>query len=234
MKGKNVFWGLFFIVAAGVIVAHQLGYMAGITTLNLILTILIIPIILKSITSVNFFGIFFPLALLGILFAEQLGITEFVPVPILIIALFISLGLSLIFSKFVNYKVGIFNINAEDFEEIVDMEDEETVKFGVKFGSSIKYINSQNLKQANLSSSFGELVVYFDNTTINEKGAVINVDVSFGAITMYIPKEWKVINGISATLAGVEEHRKRQVDNITATIKLAGRASFAGVEIIYI
>jgi len=235
MKGKNIFWGLFFIVAAGLIVVNQMGYLAGITTLNLVLTILLIPIILKSILSLNFAGVFFPVALLGILFADNLGINDFVPVPILIVAAFLSLGFSLVFSKQIKVKLGAFTIDGHDehFDQVVNTEDEDNVSLGVKFGSSIKYVNSKNLKQANFSCSFGALKIYLDNATISPEGAVINLDISFSGVEMYVPKEWKVINGIDATLAGVEEKYKRNGEE-TATIKLAGKASFSGIEIIYI
>ena len=233
MNGKNVFWGLFFIAAAGLVAVHQLGYLAGITTLNLVITIFLIPILLKSIMKINFFGIFFSIAVFGILFADQLGISDFVPVHILIVATFLSIGFTLVFSKWasINWVIGIHN--EEGLGEVVDTEDEEVVEFGVKLGSSIKYVNSKNLKQAKLTCSFGELQVYFDNTTVSEEGAVISVDVSFGELRMYIPKEWKVINGISATLAGVEEKNKRNGEE-TATVKLTGRVNMGEVEIIYV
>ena len=235
MKNKNIFWGLFFIVIAGLIVVKQSGYLAGVTTLNLVVTLFLIPIILKSCIRLNFAGIFFPISILGILFAEELGITNFVPFPILITALFLSIGFSMLFGKHEKWREGHFCTigNTEGFEEVVDTEDDDVVNFRVTFGDSIKYVNAKNLKQANLSCSFGALKVYFDNATVSPEGAVINVDMSFSGVELYIPREWKVINGIEATLAGVEEKYKRNGDE-TVTVKLAGRAQFSGIEIIYV
>ena len=235
MKGKNLFWGLFFIVAAGLIVVNQLGYLAGITTLNLVITILLIPIILKSIIRVNFFGIFFSVAVLGILFADELGINTFVPVPILTVALFLSVGLSLVFGKHNKYIEKFRNIHVHDehFGEVINTEDDDVVNFNVTLGSSIKYVNAKNLKQANLSCSFGALKVYLDNSTISEEGAVINLDISFSGVEIYMPKEWKVLNGIESKLSGIEEKYKRHGEEI-ANVKLVGKASFSGIEIIYV
>lgn len=234
MKGKNLFWGLFFIAAAGLIVMNQLGYLAGITTLNLVITIFLIPIILKSAIRLNFFGIFFPLSVLGIIFANELGIIGFVPIPILTTALFLSIGFSIIFGKHNRCIESWHNIhNEENFGEVVNTQDDDIVNFGVKFGSSIKYVNAKNLKQANFSCSFGALKVYLDNAKISPEGAVINLDISFSGIEIYMPKEWKVLNGIDATLSGVEEKYKRHAEE-TATVKLTGKASFSGIEIIYV
>ena len=239
MKGKNIFWGLFFIVAAGVVVVNQLGYLAGITTFNLVISILLIPVMLKSIIKTNFFGIFFSIALLGILFAEQLGITNFVPVPILITAFFLSIGFSIMFGKHNRcveswHSSGFHDSNNEEnFGEVVNTEDDDIINFGVRFGSSIKYVNTKNLKKANFSCSFGALKVYFDNTELSPEGAEINFDVSFSGVEIYVPREWKVINGIEATLSGVETKYKRNAEE-TATVKLIGRANFSGIEIIYV
>jgi len=239
MKSKNLFWGLFFIAAAGLIVVNQLGYLAGITTFKVAITIFLIPIIIRSSLKLNFFGIFFGMGLLGILFSRHLGINNFVPFPILLTALFLSIGFSMIFGKHTrhieNCNNNCFNNteNNENFEEVVNTEDADTINFGVKFGSSIKYVNAKNLKQANFSCSFGALKVYFDNATISPEGAEINFDISFSGVELYIPREWKVINGIEATLAGVEEKYKRNEKEI-ATVKLTGKANFSGVEIIYV
>ena len=239
MKSKNLFWGLFFIVAAGLVVVNQLGYLAGITTLNLVITILLIPIILKSIIKANFFGIFFSMALLGILFASELGITTFVPIPILVTALFLSIGFSIMFGRHnkcaEQWHTGSFcnSFNEENFGEVVDTEDDDNVNFGVKFGSSIKYVNAKNLKRANFSCYFGALKVYLDSAVISPDGAEINLDVSFSGVEIYVPREWKVINGIEATLSGVEEKYKRNGEE-TSTLKLIGKSSFSGIEIIYV
>jgi len=232
MKGKNVFWGLFFIVAAGVIIVNQLGYLAGITTFNLIITILLVPIIIKSILDINFFGTFFGLAVLGILFAGDLGITDFVPIPILATALFLSIGFSLVFGKYAKY-FHFVHITPDDFDEEVNIEDGDVVNYSVKFGGGIKYVNSKNFKRANFHCRFGGLTVYLDNAIVGEEGAVINVDVAFGGVEIYVPKQWNVVNEVEVTMGEVEMRRNRY-EHPGPTVKIVGKASFSGVEIIYV
>jgi predicted membrane protein len=235
MKSRNLFWGLFFVAGAGLVIANGLGYLTGITLFNLIIVFFMIPIILKSIIHINFFGIFFPLAILAILFANTLGISNFVPFPVLAVALFLSIGFSLIFGRHSKYMEKWHNIRIhnEHFDRVVNTEDEDVVNFGVTLGSSIKYVNSKKLKQANLSCSFGALIVYFDNTTISEEGAEISIDVSFSGVELYMPREWRVINEIESVFSGIEEKHKKDREE-TANVKLTGKASFSGIEIIYV
>lgn len=235
MKNKNYFWGLFFISAAVVILVNQLGYFGEINLFSLICTILLTPIILQSLFSLNFVGILFPLSILGIIYAEPLGITDLTPWPILAIALFASIGFSLIFKPF-RFKRVIrckgFD-NNEGFDEIIDTEDENVVDLSVNFGSCIKYVNTEKFEKANIGCSFGEMKVYFDNAKIDGEKAIINLNVSFGGVELYIPKTWKVINKADVSLGAIEE-KTRSANDTNKTLYLYGKVNFAGVEIMYI
>lgn len=235
MKSKNLFWGIFFIALSGLIIVNQLGYLIGITTFNLVIAVLLIPIFLKSIIRMNFFGIFFSIAILGIIFSDKLGIGKLVPFPILVIAAFVSIGFSIIFGKHNKYvdKWSKSHRYDEDFSEVIDTEDDDTINFEVKFGSSTKYVNSKNLTQANFSCSFGALKIYLDNANVSSEGAVINVDASFSGIEVYVPRDWNIINRIECTLAGIEEKYNRY-EHIGPSVKLTGKAKFSGIEIIYV
>jgi len=207
-KSKSLFWGFFFISGAGLIVARSMGYLAGITLMNLVIAFLLLPIILKSVVRIEFFGILVPIAILGIMFAKELDIVRFVPWPILGVAVFLSIGLTLIFGRHNKIKEKFTHIGVhkhEEFDDVIDADDEDVVNFGVTFGSSIKYVNSKDLKQANFSASFGELIVYLDNAVINKDGAIINIDASFSGVQIYVPREWNVIVSVDSFLAGVEE-----------------------------
>lgn len=232
MKNK-IFWGLFFIVGGILIVINQLGYLPSISLLNLVLLIFLIPIMIKSIININFSGIFFPLAVIGILFAEPLGITALTPWPILIVALLLSLGLSLIFGPSRRMK-GIMNHHHKGHAtNIENGEDDSEFESAVSFGETIKYVNSDDFKKAKLTASFGALSVYFDNAKLSKDGAEIYIDASFAGVELFIPKEWNVKCGITAFIGGVDEKYNRQTKE-GPEVKIKGTVSFAGVEIHYI
>jgi predicted membrane protein len=235
MRGKNYFWGLFFITAAAVILVNQLGYFGGINLFSLVFTILLIPIIIKSLFKLNFAGVLFPLAILGIIFNKQLGIEELTPWPILATALFGSIGLWLIFKPLIFKNVKFYNgfNHAEHFDEIINTEDKSTVDLAINFGSCIKYVNTDDFKKANIRCSFGSMKVYFDNAKIDGDEAVVNLDISFGGVELYIPREWKIVNKADVSLGGIEE-KTRTLGDGKKTLYIYGKVSLSGVEIIYI
>ncbi len=236
MKFKNWFWGLFFIVAACLVIVNQLGYLTEFNIFTLIASIFLIAIIIQSATHLNFAGILFPFAILGIIFAKPLGIENLVPWPILIAALFGTIGLSLIFSKSIkdihSHHISENECNKEHFDQIIDSPDESTVSCKVNFGSAIKYVNTQNFKKGFFDCSFGAMKVYFDNANIEENSAEIYLDVSFGGVELYIPKDWHLIDNISTSLAGIDYEGKSSVS--TKNVTLNGKISFSGVTIIYV
>ncbi|MFR0822748.1 MAG: LiaF transmembrane domain-containing protein [Clostridia bacterium] len=231
MKFRNWFWGIFFILAAVFILLNQLGYFTQIHLFSLICTIILIPIILKSCYHLNFSGILFPLAILCIIYAEPLGITNLTPWPVLAIALFGSIGLSFIFGS--HYHHSSCHHHEENFGEVIDSPDENMVNFDVHFGSSIKYVNTEHLQQANVHCSFGAAKVYFDHAQIAPEGAQIYLDISFSGVELYIPKSWHVVNKTNVTLGGIEEKNK-MMQAEGPVVHLVGKVSFSGVEIIYI
>ena len=209
MKKEKIFWGLFFILAGMFLIVSRLGYFTEINIFSLVLTIFLIACMIKSVRHLNFAGILFPAAFLCIIYDEVLGITQITPWPVLGAALFASIGLSIIFHN--RYHLG-----------------HETT-----FGSSIKYVNSDDFSQANLSCSFGAMKIYFDNAVIQNDNAIIRLDVSFAGVELYIPKAWNVINKVDSTFGAVDEKNRNQSTGIPS-VTLTGSASFSGVTIIYV
>lgn len=237
MKHRNLFWGLFFILAAVLIILQQLGLLIGVNLLSLIITLLLIPIIVKSISHGHFAGILFPVAIIGILYSKQLGIENFVPWPILGVALFLSIGLSFIFPHHRKWNCCEDRKQCdkeEGFTEIIDGPDDSEVNLYTKFGASVKYINSQNLNKVNLDCSFGAMKVYFDNSKIEGNEAIVDLNVDFAGIELYIPKEWKVQNNIDTMLGGVDEKGHKEDKKDAKQLILKGKISFSGIEIIYV
>lgn len=231
MKLKRFFWGFFFLLAGLAIIAGKLGYLGSINIVTLILTIFLIPIVITSIMHRNFAGILFPLAVIGIFYAKPLGITELTPWPLLLTALFLSIGLSIIFHG-PKYSKYFHVVHGENFDTIIDEEDESCVKVDVHMGSSIKYVNAKDFKKGIFHASCGALKVYFDGATVSEEGAEIIVDASLSGVEFYIPREWNVKNEVQATLGGVEEKNKAEGKGPVVTLK--GTVSLSGIEIIYI
>lgn len=238
MQKNRLFWGIMFLLAAAFVIIGKLGYLGSFSPFSIVFTVFMLAIIAKSIPRLNFGGILFPIAFLCITYDKVLNIESLTPWTVLAVALLGSIGLSLLFHRKNHYWYSNHhNYNGFDHNprvEIIDVEDNDHVKQSTRFGSSTKYINTDNFKQADLDCSFGSIQVYFNKAHL-ETEAIVRINGSFCGIELYVPKEWRVENQIEAIVGGVSEKGKGIVNSDTAPVlKLVGELNFAGVEIIYI
>lgn len=219
---------MFFICAAAAVILHALGYLAGVGLWSVVFTIVLIPILVSSLRRRRFFGIFFPLALIAVLFSEPLGIEALSPWPMLIAALFLSIAFSIMFRKKRNFK-NVF-VHFGDEEKIEYIDDNE-VECRVSFGATTQYIHCTALRKATLDCSFGSIQIFFDNAKLDPNGAVMNMDCSFGGIEMYIPKTWRIQNDITAMLGTAEVKNGGFDTGDGPVVTLRGSVSFGAIEI---
>lgn len=230
MKSKNVYWGLFFIVMALLIILNQMGVLGGINSFSLIISILMIPVIISSIKHTNFWGILFPLAIVAILYSKELGIETLTPWPILGVALFLSLGLSFI----VPPKPYVFPNHHHQFEEnIEDHPEEGVVNISAKLAASIKYIDVENLKRVNVYCSCAGSKIYFDHAKMQGNQITVNMDIHCSGVELYIPKTWTVEDQMTCVMGGIEEKGRKEISAEGKKIMLTGKSNLSGISIIY-
>ncbi len=228
-NGEKIFWGLFFILGAVFILVGKMGYLEDVSIVKLFFTVILVACVIKSIRHLEFGGILFPLAILGILYDEMLGIEPLTPWPVLGAALLGTIGLEILFHgrRKKNHK---FDKAAET---IIDIEDESCITYTTTFGSGIKYVNTDDFKKMKLDCTFGEMKVYLDNAMIQQGEAVINVKLTFGDVELFVPKEWNVRNHMTAAFGDVTEKNRSQSQG-TPVLYLSGSVTFGSVNITYI
>ena len=91
MKIKDLFWGLLFIAAAVLVIFGKLGFFTEIGVFEIVATIALVAIMIKSIARLNFWGILIPAALLCTVNADELGMTDLTPGPVLLAAILASI-----------------------------------------------------------------------------------------------------------------------------------------------
>lgn len=229
MKKERIFWGLFLVIAGLALIVSKLGYFSGVNLFSLVATVFLVAIIIKSVFKMNFAGILFPLAFIGILFDDQLGITAITPWTVLIAATLGSIGLSIIFPK----KKKWYGRNYDYDCNVIDVEDDSHIKLETLFSGSVKYVNSDSLEQVDLKCSFGGSTVYFDNAKLSGGKAIVRLDVNFAGVELYVPKTWTVVSNANISLGGIDEKNKG-IGNGENILTLVGNVSFSGIEIIYI
>lgn len=231
MKKERIFWGIFFIAAAVFLIIGKLGYFQGIGFWSLLLTVFFGACLIKSVLHKSVTGILFSAAFLCIVYAEPLGIEAITPWPVLGAALLGSIGVSFFYHPKRTYCYG--NHNDDNWVGTVETMDGAQLQLNTSFAGSVKYIDSQEFKSADIKCSFGAMKVYLDKAVVPTGEAVIRMDVSFGGVELYVPRDWKVINQVDAIFGGLEE-KSSSDPNGSPTLILTGSVRFAGVDIIYI
>lgn len=228
----NIFWGIFFIVAAVFLIIGKLDIFADFSIFKLIITVLLTAWFLQSLAKKEFGGMLFSIAFLCILYDEFLGIEALTPWTVLGAAAFGSIGLSFLFKK-----TTVHNHNYT-YRKPVYAGDTESINHGIftfsnSFGESVKYVNSDDFIQADINNSFGDSKIYFDDAMIQKGEAHINLNIKFGSTELYFPKTWNVINQATASLGAIEE-KNRSCSNGSPTVIISGQVAFGSVSITYI
>lgn len=231
MRKQNIFLGLMLILTALLIILNIFGVFPGIGIFDIVVTVFMVVIIILSIRRINFWGIFFPLAVIIIVYDRELNITEFTPWPVLLSAFFLSLGLSLIFKREGHYFV---HIGKDDFvDSKVDEIGGNTINCTTVFGDCIKYINTENFERATIKTVFGDVKMYFDNAKIPSEKADIYLDVVFGDVDLYIPRNWNVQNKTHAIFGEFDITRNEVIPD-SPIVNIYGNIIFGDVKIIFV
>jgi hypothetical protein len=234
MKNRNWFWGIIFLLSAIVVIATQTGAFGKIGVLSILASVMLIAIIIQSAVSVNFFGVFLPMAFLYMIYKEPLNLPEIQTQLLLLSSVLASIGFSILFRA--KPKKKVFDCGAnKNFSKSTETIDDNNPYAKVNFGASSKYVHSDCLKSGNFSVSFGALEVYLDQAQIDPNGAEIFIDCSFGGIEMYIPRHWRVVDNLQVNLAGVDNNtRLAKIDENSPVLTLSGNIQLSGVEIKYV
>ena len=115
MKKDNLFWGLFLIAAAVLILVAKLGAFPDISVMKIFWTLVFSVALVSSLVNLAFPGVYFSLAFLGILYDTELGITAITPWTILLVALLLSIGTCMIFTPKKKKKIKNNEIDGNDF-----------------------------------------------------------------------------------------------------------------------
>lgn len=236
-KSKNITWGIFFIVMALFIILGNFDLFGEFSIWTAIFAGFCVMWFIDGLIKFSFGNMLFPLAFIAILFDEALGIEDITPWPVLFAALFGTIGLNMIFGGRkkkkveINGKEYVWDGKKKGVEE--STQSDERFDCELAFGSTVKYVNCQNLKYANIENAFGNASIYFDNARLGNAQATVNVETSFGKTTLYVPKEWNVSVNVSKAFSGLTESGKCDPTG-TNTLIVVGEVSFGNLEIMYV
>ena len=234
---KKWFWGVFFLLAAVAIVISQIGDFQDFGIWTILMTVVLLAIIIQSISQKAFSGIFVPIGILYWVLQEPLVFPYIQFWVLMLTGVFVSMGLSFIFSK--NSWSGCGNTCGGVFkgawrfapsEEVSG--DENNPIIDVKFGGTTNYIRSDALESTKINICFGGAEIYFQDVTLSSNGADIYLECSFSGVELYVPRAWNIQSTAKATLGSIEiDGGLKNYDMAAPTLRLHGGVSFGAVEI---
>lgn len=254
MRGRNWFWGVFFILGAILLGVSQLGLISyHIGFWAVIASVILVAALIQSVVMWSIGGTVFSLAFLSIIWAGPLGIQALVPWTVLGIAILLTIGLHIIFhrphgfdwsSRFVNgphrfhHHHGPVNIEFDSTGQFDDADteyvnDQTNVHIDSRMSKSIRYINGENIQTIDITAYMTGLKVYFENADVVDD-AHINIDAQLSGVELFVPRNWHLINDVGAMLSGVNDHDYSQDRVTTKNVHLTGKSSLSGLEIYYV
>ena len=224
-KWSRIFWGVGLIAAAVFLVIDQLHLLPfTIGFWAIFWTVVFVASLITSVINKNLYGAIFSIAFLVIVYAKPLHISALSPWTILLVAILVSAGISLIFrnsfkptiiinGKKVNANWSdLINKNFKADNVITDNSfgvDSDNVVISGKMTEASRYIHSQNLKTVTIDSSMGDVSVYLDDAKAAGDEVIMNINTSMCDVDVYIPSDWQVENNMQNSLSYVDiDHSK--------------------------
>ena len=224
-KWSRIFWGVGLIAAAVFLVIDQLHLLPfTIGFWAIFWTVVFVASLITSVINKNLYGAIFSIAFLAIVYAKPLHIAALSPWTILLVAILVSAGISLIFrngfkptiiinGKKVNANWSdLINKNFKADNVITDNSfgvDSDNVVISGKMTEASRYIHSKNLKTVTIDSSMGDVSVYLDDAKAAGDEVIMNVNTSMCDVDVYIPSDWQVENNMQNSLSDVDiDHSK--------------------------
>lgn len=241
-KARNYVWGVVFLVVAVLMLFNQLDIFSKLHMWKLIVAVLLFLWGAEGVRKKEWGNIFFPIAILCIVFNDNIpGLDAITPWPVLGAALFGSIGMNMLAGNkksefknsadYIEYKESAYGEGARQATDEKTGVD-NTFTFSTSFNTGVKYVSADDFVKANVNCSFGEVKIYFDDAFIHCEEAVIDLNVKFGSVNLYLPKEWYVENHAVAVFGGIEE-KNRSITTGTPKVRLVGDVAFGNVSVVY-
>jgi len=236
-------WGVFLLLIAAFVLANQFGGFVELGVWSIIISSLALVVIVECLVKLKFAVLLVPLAALYYVFQTPLGLPFIAFWPLVLVTVLATAGLFALlprrFGRRNLIRVSVDDSNGYKFkykrnkdEAADDDDDGNNPQIDVNLGHASRYLHSDNLETAELTCSFGALEVYFDHVQLSPEGAEIYMDCKFGAIELYVPKHWRVIDNLNCSLGGAEVHGvKKEYDDDAPQLTLIGNVSFGGIEV---
>ncbi len=137
-------------------------------------------------------------------------------------AIFIAIGLNILFKKPESWGPGINTSRGSDSDEI-----KENIAFA---GMDRSYV-SQNFKGGKIDVAFGGFKADLREVKLAKEGAVLEINAAFGGGEIIVPRSMRVRSEGTGMIGGWEEKFVSEATKDSPVLVIKGSAVFGGVEI---
>ena len=216
MKTWKIFWGLGFVLAALFLLLDALGVITpfldvvgGISAAQVICGLFLIAFVISRIIKLKLHEIFIPLALLFMLFEDNVAFLLGLEDDNII-------GNWLLFWCAVLLSVGVGILTAG--KRKIKVSKSNRVKKNHAIGASTSYIDCEDFVEEHIINNLGETVIHFENEASFTSGAVLHIENKLGETVVYVPEQWNVKLNITSKLGEVVQKGKGNADGPTLVI----------------
>ena len=196
LSASKLFWGVILILAAVILVLDavgaELGFLNGIPVFRSIIVLLLLSVAVEQLVKREFVGFFFALAFAFIIYEKQIAgwlsledtniISDW---TVLLVALLLSIGFSLIFKKKTFTYCG------------------NKAKHKIA-GSYVTNIDCSVFDEMIVNNELGSCEVHFSNVDGYTGNGVLHINNELGDMKIYVPADWTVTNRIKNELGSVK------------------------------
>lgn len=233
MKRKDNTFAVILIVIAAYLVINKLNLMPDISLVSTIFTVVFMFAAVRGLAKLHFCESFISLAIVGWINDEALGIEALTPWTLMLSCILLGTALDMIMKDKREKLPAITKKGNTVPVRVEDEIDGEFVRLENTFGSVNKYVNSEQLREAEIQNSFGECNVFFNNMTRLADDAAVKVENAFGSTNIYVPAHWNVIAEHSAAFGNVEYRGSGSNDPNAPTIRMTIESNFGETKVIY-
>lgn len=238
-KKKN--WGTFLVALAGFLLLNEIVFKGKFHPFMFVANCFLVVFAIGSFKKRFYTGVFFPLAFIYILSHDKLGLGNLSGGFVLLIALLLCVGCSLICKKNDDNRINRdLHEHHEQYHKHFDMEngpevsydDSSFVNISSSFFAVNRKITSPELRQIDINTSFSGIKLDLTEAVNAASTVTVNLNASFSGTELIIPAGWLIDNRTGGFAAGIKEKGARPTGDSGVTLVLQGTMSFSGIDII--
>lgn len=240
MRKNNITTGLLLILIAAIMMGSAMGFLPDISWVKLLGGAIFTVWSIRGLIKLDFLRCFMSASIVAWIFEEELMIEHLAPFPLVVAAILLGAGLNMI----VGNKYRFITFGREDKDgnyvegSIEDVRKEEwqdgrTVVLENLFNSTSKYVNSTSFSAAKLENTFGSANVYFDNATVYNGEATIELENNFGRMNIYLPGKWRAQIRQEGAFGHVSIHGEPNRDMDAPLVIIKAESNFGELNIFF-